>query len=81
MHREKNRNTAKIKIKHTIDINITTQMMVTITTIMVGKQWVKRWSMYRWAGEASIYVKKVNSNNGYEAEGKAFGTTFHSKNK
>jgi len=43
MHREKNRNTAKIEIKHTIDINITTQMMVTITTIMVGKQWVKSW--------------------------------------
>jgi len=39
---------------------------------MVGKQWVKRWGMYRWAGEARIYVKKVSSNNGYEAEGKAF---------
>jgi len=22
--------------------------------MMVGKQWVKRWGMYRWAGEASI---------------------------
>jgi len=40
--------------------------------MMVGKQWVKRWGMYRWAGEASTQVKKVSSNNGYEAEGKAF---------
>ena len=37
-----------------------------------AKQWVKRWGMYRWAGEASTQVKKVSSNNGYEAEGKAF---------
>jgi len=43
-----------------------------ITQMMVRKQWVNRWGMYRWAGEASIDVKKVSSNNGYEAEGKAF---------
>jgi len=48
--------------KNTIDINI--------IQMMVGKQWVKRWSMYRWAGEASIQVKEVSSNNGYEAESK-----------
>ena len=49
--------------KNAIDINI--------TQMMVGKQWMKRWGMYRWAGEASTQVKKVSSNNGYEAEGKA----------
>ena len=57
------RNAAYIK-KNAIDINK--------TQMMVGKQWVKRWGMYRWAGEASTQVKKVSSNNGYEAEGKAF---------
>ena len=42
--------------------------------MMVGKQWVKSWGMYKWAGEASIQVKEVetSSNNGYEAESKAF---------
>ena len=52
------------KTKNAIDINI--------TQMMVSKQWVKRWGMYRWAGEASIQVKKASSNNGYEADGKAF---------
>jgi len=40
--------------------------------MMVGKQWVKRWGMYRWAGEASIQVKEASSKNGYEAEDKVF---------
>ena len=43
--------------------------------MMVGKQWVKRWGMSRWAAasEASIQqVKEASSNNGYEAEGKVF---------
>jgi len=38
----------------------------------VGKQWVKNWGMYRWAGEVSIQVKEASSNNGYEADSKAF---------
>ena len=46
---------------------------INITQMMVGKQWVKNWSMYRWAGEASIQVKEASTNNGYEAENnKAF---------
>jgi len=44
---------------------------INITQMMVGKQWVKHWGMYRWAGEASI-VKEASSNNGCEAESKAF---------
>ena len=44
--------------------------------MMVGKQWVKKWGMYRWAGgEASIQLKEASTNNGYdsyEAEGKVF---------
>jgi len=40
--------------------------------MMVGKQWAKSWYMYRWAGEASIQVKEVTSNKGYEAESKPF---------
>ena len=42
--------------------------------MVVGKQWVKSWCMYRWAGEASIQGKEgeASSNNGYEAESKAF---------
>jgi len=27
---------------------------INITQMMVGKQWVERWGMYRWAGKASI---------------------------
>ena len=45
---------------------------INITQMMVGKQCVKNWGMYRWAGEASIQVKEVSSNNGYEAERNAF---------
>ena len=45
---------------------------INITQMMVGKQRVKRWGMCRWAGEASIQVTEASSNNGYEAEGKAF---------
>jgi len=33
-------------MKNAIDINI--------TQMMVDKQWVKRWGMYRWAGKASM---------------------------
>jgi len=40
--------------------------------MMVGKQWVKIWGMNRWTGQASIQVKEASSNNGYEAESKAF---------
>jgi len=40
---ESQRNVAYIKNrKKAIDINI--------TQMMAGKQWVKRWGMYRWAG-------------------------------
>ena len=39
---------------------------------MVGKQWVKNWYMYRWAGEANTHVKEASSNKGYEAESNAF---------
>jgi len=41
---ESQRNVAYIKNwkENAIDINI--------TQMMVGKQWVKRWGMYRWAG-------------------------------
>ena len=52
------------KKQNTIDINI--------TQMMAGKQWVKNWGMHRWAGEASMQVKEASSNNGYEAESKAF---------
>jgi len=49
---EKKKKTKKIQPKenkkNTIDINI--------TQMMVGKQWVKSWSKYRWAGEASIQL-------------------------
>ena len=47
---------------------------INITQMMLGKQWVKSWGMYSWTGEASIHVKEVeaSSNNGYEAESKAF---------
>jgi len=38
----------------------------------VGKQWVKGWYMYRWAGEAIIQVKEASSNKDYEAESKEF---------
>jgi len=49
------RNVANSKNKkNAIDINI--------TQTMVGKQWVKRWGMYRWGGEASILVKKASFN-------------------
>jgi len=54
----------KIKIKHNRHQHKITQMMV-------GKQWVKRWGMYRWA-RAGEGFKEASSNNGYEAEGKAF---------
>ena len=37
--------------------------------MMVGKQGVKSRGMYRWADEAS---RSESSNNGYEAESKAF---------
>ena len=36
--------------------------------MMVGKQWVKSWGMYRWASEANTQVKEASSNSGYEAE-------------
>ena len=58
------KNIKKNQKKNAVDINI--------TQMMVGKQWVKRWGMYRWAGEASTQVKKVSSNNGYEAEARYF---------
>jgi len=45
---------------------------IDITQMMAGKQWVKNWGTHRWAGEASIQVKEASSNNGYEAERKAF---------
>ena len=46
---------------------------INITQRLVGKQtMVKNWGMYRWVGEASIQVKEASSNNGYEAESKAF---------
>ena len=64
MESQRNVTYHKNKKKNTIDINI--------TQMMVGKQWVKRWGMYRWEGEASIQVKEVSNSNGYEAEGKAF---------
>jgi len=37
----------------------------------VGKQWVKSWGMYRWAGEACTYVKEVSNNRVYEEESDA----------
>jgi len=37
---------------YTIDINT--------TQITVGKQWVKSWGMYRWAGEPSTQVKVLH---------------------
>ena len=40
--------------------------------MMVGKQWVKSWGMYRWAGEASTQVKEASSNKGYEADSNTF---------
>ena len=40
--------------------------------MMVGKQWVKSWYIYRWAGEASTQVKEASSYRGYEAESNAF---------
>jgi len=42
-----------------IDINVTQRM--------VGKHWMKRWCMYRWAGKTSTEVTEVNNNRGYEA--------------
>jgi len=47
---------------------------IIITQMMVGEHgWREEACMlYRWAGEASIQVKEPSSNNGYEAEGKAF---------
>jgi len=33
--------------------------------MMVGKQWVKSWYMYRWADEASTQMKEASSNKGY----------------
>jgi len=45
---------------------------INITQMMVAKQWMKNWGTHRWAGEASIQVKEASSNNGYEAESKAF---------
>ena len=40
--------------------------------MIVGKQWVKSHSMYRWAGEASTQVKEASSNKGYEVKRNAF---------
>jgi len=40
--------------------------------MIVGKQWVKSWYMYRWTGEASTQVKEARSSKGDEAEGNAF---------
>ena len=54
-----NKTAKKTHSAHTIDIN-TTQMMV-------SKQWVKSWCMYRWAGEGSKQQYK-----GHEAKSNAF---------
>jgi len=32
---------------------------INITQMMVGKQWVKRWGTYRWAGKASRWRKQA----------------------
>jgi len=60
MHREKKEQKYSKNEINTKDINI--------TQMMVGKQWVKSWNMYRWAGEASTQVKEASSNKGYEEE-------------
>jgi len=57
-------NKIKKKKKKQLDINI--------TQMIVGKQWVKSWYMYRWTGEASTQVKEARSSKGDEAEGNAF---------
>jgi len=48
-HKQHNRknvaNTKKRQSRNAVNINI--------TQMIVGKQRVKRWGMYRWAGEAS----------------------------
>jgi len=33
--------------------NSTYVVDINVTQMMVGKQWVKSWGMYRWAGEGS----------------------------
>jgi len=30
---------------------------IEVTQMMVGKQWVKSWGMYRWSGETSTHRK------------------------
>jgi len=40
--------------------------------MMVGKQRVKSWYVYRWAGEASTRVKEASSSKGYEADSNTF---------
>jgi len=44
------------------------QMHINVTQMMVSKQWVRSWGIYRWAGEGCTYVKKVSNNRGYEEE-------------
>ena len=41
--------------------------------MMVAKQWVKTWGMYRWAVKGGISVKEANNNKRCEAESNAIG--------
>jgi len=52
-----------IKIKQIIQNNIKDRNIIdiNITQLMVGKQCVESWGMYRWAGEASTQVKEASN--------------------